>query len=823
MQPNALAFVREPVTPPDRVVAPRPVLWAAIALALGSWLGLSAPLHGNPVACCLFGALLYAAWPRAAGGASTLGSPADATARESLVRARAWLALIFALALVRANVLPTPGAGLVPAGDAGAAELRVGRFRALGPGQGWLEERGSRGPTELLALEGTELADGEWIALAGEVLRVPWPSGPAAGPLAKQFQGGVAQVQADEVLRIAPGGRREPGAALARLFAPLRASLARRLDATMRPRTAAFARAVLLGDGGGMGSQELDLYTRTGTRHLLTISGLHVAIFAALVPWPLAAFVERRLRRRARATAFLVRVGSLALFALVAGGGAPVQRAALALAFVALAHVLPGRRNARCARRTDGLSLWGLALALEILVDPLAVTSLSVQLSYLATLGILLATRPMVGALRSLSIPFASGWRASGIAAQARGPLALAGRRFARAGVLGVAASAAAVLATLPVTWTRFGEIAPAGIVATPLVVPLLVAAVAAFWLALAAPCAALTHTAELPVAVIESILAQVDRLPCTPLPLPERPEWLVALAVGTALAALSRPSARLSRLAALTCGALLIPWAAGPRALEIVALDVGHGTAVLLRAPGLPALVFDAGSRERRRVTREALLPLLARWEACSVEIVLSHDDRDHASGLARLVERFPPRLWCGALPASLEDRLGADCRRLDAGVGETRWRSGAKLELALVRGLEDAGNEGSRALRVTVGSESVLLCGDAEADGLAPLLGAGVFAGALAGPVRLLLFPHHGSDTPWLGPLLDLSQPAEIWVSGPEPDVAAELDRRGLAWTSTGREGCLELEIAGPAGGLRSAPDAIPRVKRAEPADLD
>ena len=43
-------------------------------------------------------------------------------------------------------------------------------------------------------------------------------------------------------------------------------------------------------------------------------------------------------------------------------------------------------------------------------------------------------------------------------------------------------------------------------------------------------------------------------------------------------------------------------------------ALDVGHGTAIALRGPGVPALVFDAGSRDRRSVYEEALAPLLAR-----------------------------------------------------------------------------------------------------------------------------------------------------------------------------------------------------------------
>lgn len=260
--------------------------------------------------------------------------------------------------------------------------------------------------------------------------------------------------------------------------------------------------------------------------------------------------------------------------------------------------------------------------------------------------------------------------------------------------------------------------------------------------------------------------------------------------------------------LATLAAGIALLPWALAPRSLEVVALDVGHGTSVVLRAPGSGALVFDAGSRERRRVAHEALLPLLARWEVSALDVVLSHDDRDHASGLARLVERYPPRLWAGALPAEIEARLPESCRRLDTGTGEVRWRSGARLELALLRGAEGRDNEGSRTLWANAGDGAVVLCGDAEDEGLAGLLRRN----ALAGPVRLLLFPHHGSDTPWLAALLEQARPDQVWISGPKPALAAELDRRGQRWSSTGSAGCLELRRAAPLDPRRASWRELP-----------
>ena len=81
-------------------------------------------------------------------------------------------------------------------------------------------------------------------------------------------------------------------------------------------------------------------------------------------------------------------------------------------------------------------------------------------------------------------------------------------------------------------------------------------------------------------------------------------------------------------------------------------------------------------------------------------------------------------------------------------------------------------------------------MLCGDAEERGLERMLAAGL----LDGPLDLLLFPHHGSDSPWLGRLLEAGRPGRVWISAAgEPPVAAELERRGLDWACTGLAGPL------------------------------
>ncbi len=117
-----------------------------------------------------------------------------------------------------------------------------------------------------------------------------------------------------------------------------------------------------------------------------------------------------------------------------------------------------------------------------------------------------------------------------------------------------------------------------------------------------------------------------------------------------------------------------------------------------------------------------------------------------------------------------------------------------GEILGLELSRGLDVDGNEGSRCLEITWRDERIVLSGDAEAEGLAAWLSSQ----PRRGPVRMLLFPHHGSDTNLIAPLLAALRPREIWIStAGTPGVARELERRGIPCRFTSVEGPLELVL--------------------------
>ncbi|HEX6886139.1 MAG TPA: ComEC/Rec2 family competence protein [Planctomycetota bacterium] len=762
---------------PPAAGAARPLVWLAAALGAGTLVGLDLAEGLRPAT--------------AAGGLALLAAGLLAARRG---RAPRWVPWVLALAGLRASALALPPRLAGPLGAEAVRALRTepesGLWRAEPGGRrGWIEPfaGAERRPPLLYEVELAAPAEGTPVVALPGGEAVPWARGPepARDARARRFAA-LAPLAPDELVRLAPDAR--AGARLRVALGDLRAAVGARVRRVEGPRSRGLLEALAIGARGTLTAAQADLFARTGTSHLLAISGWHVGLLAALLLAPLARVAPRG---RRGLVVLGLNAALLAGFAVLAGGEKPVLRATLA--FLLLQLGAWRRRGARARpRRPDALSFLALAFALECLLDPPGIRALSLALTYAATLGLILGTGALASLLRAPREPFEE---------LARGPWGRAAARVADGLRGALAASAVAVLATLPLAWTTFGELAPVGVVVTLLALPAFTALSLLAWLASLWPAPALTPACELAAGALYGVLEHADRLPATPLLLPPRP--LALLVAATALTFLALRHARARRAAALTWALVLLPWSAAPAGLELHALDVGHGSAAVLRAPGLPALVFDAGSRDRRAIAGQALLPLLARWEVPAVVVALSHADHDHASALARLVERVPAAAWLGPLPprepGARSSRAPSDPRSssealapLDLEAGLARWHTRCPaLGLALLRAAPVAGNEGSRALLVEWRGARLLLTGDAEEGGLAGL--------ALPpGPLRLLLAPHHGADAPALAPFLARHPPAEVWISGSSPPaIAAELARRRLPWRWTGRDGPLALRL--------------------------
>lgn len=738
-------------------LTPKPLETIAVALAIGSWIG---------------------SWEN---GSSAWLVPA-CLVTVALVRERPWarrlvrfLALVAVAAWSTSTRLGEPAAPAigsdVPAPRTSGRWIATSRDGRLGR----LSPVAAGAPS--YELEGRPPRTGEALELLAFGRRRDAATGPASSTsLAPRIV-----VPADGWRSLEPRERGHP----ARLRAWIRGHTSRRLARLDEAAgSGGLLRSLVLGDARALDFETKDLFTRTGTRHLLAISGLHAGLLAfALGGFAVAAGSRTRRRRRAIAL-----VTSLALFAWawLTGTAPPLLRAALTLSIARAFVCLPDRASTLgpLERRADTRSLLALAFAVECLRDPRAIGSVSVQLSYVATASLLWFTRDWGLAIERLLPRASTAWSLLGAGPVERELRRLADR-FTRALAQGFAASLVPSLATLPFVWVHFGEASWATLFATPLALPLVAFLLLGAFLGLAGVDEATILVRAASDALLE-LLQAFDALAGTPGLLPAAPVFLVAVVAWGWLAWPGLGSVA-RWLLALATGALAWFPTPSPQGLEVHALDVGAGTAIVLRTSEVEALIFDAGSRDRRGVWSAALAPLLRAWGVRRVHLVLSHEHRDHHGAFPMIASRVRVASFGGPCPPELAVELPDDATRWD---GDGARTTVGDLSLELVRASEAAGNEGSRSLIVEWRGERFLFSGDAEADGLERALSSG----ALDGPFRLVTLPHHGSESRWLGRFLATTRPERVWISGSgEAPVSPEMDRRGLDWDSTGRSGPL------------------------------
>ncbi|MCK2182653.1 ComEC/Rec2 family competence protein [Halomonas getboli] len=388
-------------------------------------------------------------------------------------------------------------------------------------------------------------------------------------------------------------------------------ALARLDERDLPPRTTRWLAALTLGAGERLSDDDWELLNASGTTHLMVISGLHVGLVAGVVLW------------LARGLARLASPGGwrMAIWPWWAAGTAAVAYAGLAglepPAMRAMIMVLVGLWVASGRHSPGPWQAWWLALALVVMLDPLAVWRPGSWLSFGAVALLILIWQGR---------PRPQGWR-GWLWALLRSQLLLA------------PVMAGAVL-------LAFDRLAPAAplvnLVAVPLVGSVMVPLGLAGWaLAWAPPLAgAVWGPFGMLVEGVAAGLALAVRL--APL---WQPSTVVAEALGTALIligllwALPGLAGRL-RLAGTALLALGAWWASPvlpvPGELRVRVHDVGQGQLVALRTTHYRALI-DTGPR-----FASGFMPLATLWPDGQRfdDVIVSHGDRDHAGGLAALIE---------------------------------------------------------------------------------------------------------------------------------------------------------------------------------------
>lgn len=561
-----------------------------------------------------------------------------------------------------------------------------------------------------------------------------------------------------------------PDYAIERLRLGMRDAYERVLPAERYP-LAGVLIALTIGDQKAVNGDLWTIFNRTGTTHLMSISGLHVTMVAALFGW-LVSFVWRRvpalaLRLPAQKAGVVAACLAALFYALLAGFAVPAQRTFYMLLVAGLA-VLSGRLLAPSR-------ILAAALLVVLLFDPWAVLAAGFWLSF-GAVGALL----YVASARQEQAP---GWRQH---LQAWGLVQWA-----------------ATLASLPVLLLVFQQLSLVSPLANALAIPVisfvvtplaLLGAVLPWW-----PIPALAHL------VLEWLMLFLNVLSGWPVwQAAAAPAWVAVLAAcGVAICLLPRGVP--GRALGLFLIFPLLFWVADkPSTGEawVTLLDVGQGMAAVVRTRE-HTLIYDPGPlySAESDAGQRVVVPYLRAQGVDRVDtMIITHRDSDHSGGAASVLAAVP----VGEVLTSVPDFGGRLC------AAGQRWvQDGVIFEMlhpapGQVAG-EGSTNAVSCVLRIEAGGRRILLTADIQAPEEAALLQRN--PDVLAADV--LQVAHHGSRTSSTQAFLEAVGASEAVIpvgyrnrfGHPTQEVLDRLAAQGMRVWRTDRDGAVDIHL-GAAG---------------------
>jgi competence protein ComEC len=542
---------------------------------------------------------------------------------------------------------------------------------------------------------------------------------------------------------------------------------------------AALLTGILLGIEAGIPSDLMDDFAATNTAHIIAISGFNITIISGV-------FVGLAQRLFGRRRAVWIAIAGVVVYTVLVGASAAVVRAAvMGILYLWGRHL--GRATfapVSLAAAAIGMTAW----------NPYTLWDLGFQLSFAATIGLVLYTEPLEKAFER-----ALAWVTSAERAQK---------------VVGLISEAllvtlAAHITMTPIILHYFGRLSLITLLTNFLVLP------AQSYLMVTGGLATLVGLVFQPLGQVVGWVAwlfltytiEVVRLTARAgfASMPMRMEgWMVwgyyALLGGLTWwlaqpreqrvelrrGLLSGLSSRLETRALVGATLVLLvlafcAWRGLPDGrLHVVFLDVGQGDAIFIQTPSARQVLVDGGPSEA------VLLSQLGRqmpfWDRTLDVVILTHPDLDHITGLVAVLERYQVdtvifreveiesevyEYWLQLLEAE-----GATVYQGEAGLRVT-LDEGAGVSppvemIVLHPGAELASRSGgdvnndSVVTRLTCGAVSVLLPGDIKAEVERRLVAEGT-------PLRstVLKAPHHGSCTSTTAEFLEAVDPEVVVIS--------------------------------------------------------
>ncbi|MBX3424321.1 MAG: ComEC/Rec2 family competence protein [Pirellulales bacterium] len=619
--------------------------------------------------------------------------------------------------------------------------------------------------------------------------------------------------------------------AVAAWGASLRRASENSLRSAVGPRQGDLAAAVIFGARERLPDKTTEAFLRTGTIHLMVVSGLHAGMLAAMA-WGVLRLAG--CGERARVAGTLTALGA---YVLAVGPQAPVVRASVLVAAWLAATTL--------GRRASAVNVLAAAALAILAMNPAEAFRTGTQLSFVSVATLVGASG--VVARRSRRTPLQD------LLAEVRPWWERWGRGALRALAVGSLASTAVWIVAGPLVAAKFHIVTVGGVMLTPFLMPLVSAAMGAGLMATTLGWVS-PALAAIPGAICAGCLALVQRAI-------ERADawswshaytagpsdwWLVGWYVLGGIGILTAPRAgKLPRMivaAALwgICGfgAAEMGRRAGDQ-LECTFLAVGHGTCVVMELPGGQTVLYDAGSLNSPESTGRTIAQYLWNRGIRRIDaIVLSHADVDHYNAVPTLLELMPiDAVYVSPMmfdPVATDGRLQApdylrEQIKLHGAPLREVWM-GDKLRLADPRaaidilfppreGVYGRDNANSILLSVEFAGRRVLLPGDLESPGIELVM---------ADPpvdCDVLLAPHHGSAASDPPGFAAWCTPEWVVFSGGDAERTAAVDRTyqraGAVVLHTAASGAVRFSLS--AEGVKVAPTVRPFHDRAPTAPED